>query len=281
MDVENLPDAQSFLDATAEMRGRFPLHTNVMGSVAGGVATGLRTYDSPFWWVVRDQGAVVAMAMRTAPFSLAVSPMDDAAATALGRAVVAADPGNPGVFGPASVVAAVCAAVRAVGDDRPVTEGRRDVLYEVETLRAPTVKGSWRIAGERDYSLVLAWIRLFHLDVADPAIDTQGAMSRLRADSMYLWEVDGTPVSLAGHAPPAESEGVVVSRVGPVYTPTEQRNHGYAAAVTAAVTARLLASGARVMLHADAANPTSNGVYQRLGYVARDEMVHVNFGEHS
>ena len=280
MDVERLPDAQSFLGATAELRGRLPLQTNVMGSVAGAVAMGLLTHDPSFWWVVRHQGEVVAMAMRTAPFSLVVSPMDDDAAAALGRAVATADPENPGVFGSATAVASVCAAVRAAGDERPVTEGRRDVLYEVETLRPPSVDGTWRIAGEKDFSLVLAWIRLFHIDVAEPALDARGTMNRLRADSMYLWEVNGMPVSLAGHAPPAESEGVVVSRVGPVYTPMEQRNHGYAAAVTAAVTDRLLATGARVMLHADAANPTSNGVYQRLGYVARDEMVHVNFGEH-
>jgi predicted GNAT family acetyltransferase len=57
-----------------------------------------------------------------------------------------------------------------------------------------------------------------------------------------------------------------VGRVGPVYTPAEHRRRGYGAAITSAVVEHLLPLTTTVMLYTDAANPTSNGVYERLGF---------------
>ena len=52
-----------------------------------------------------------------------------------------------------------------------------------------------------------------------------------------------------------------------VYTPARLRGRGYAAAVTAEVSRAALAAGAsEVVLFADLSNPTSNALYQRLGY---------------
>jgi hypothetical protein len=52
-----------------------------------------------------------------------------------------------------------------------------------------------------------------------------------------------------------------------VYTPPEHRRRGYASALTAALTERLLAGGRRFcFLFTDLANPTSNAIYQRIGY---------------
>jgi len=89
------------------------------------------------------------------------------------------------------------------------------------------------------------------------------------------WEHDGEVVSMAGHAEPVATPAGTVTRVGPVYTPPPYRRRGYAAAVTGGLTEQLLARGSRVMLFADRANPTSNGVYVRLGYEPLDESVRV------
>jgi predicted GNAT family acetyltransferase len=60
-----------------------------------------------------------------------------------------------------------------------------------------------------------------------------------------------------------------VSRVGPVYTPPGRRRKGYGAAVTAEATAAAINAGARhVVLYTDLANPTSNAIYQTIGYRA-------------
>jgi predicted GNAT family acetyltransferase len=68
---------------------------------------------------------------------------------------------------------------------------------------------------------------------------------------------------MAAHTGPTPN-GV---RVGAVYTPPELRGRGYASACTAAVTQRLLADGRRFcFLFTDLSNPTSNSIYQKIGY---------------
>jgi predicted GNAT family acetyltransferase len=80
---------------------------------------------------------------------------------------------------------------------------------------------------------------------------------------VLLWEHDGEIVSFAGWGGPTPNG----ARVGPVYTPPELRGRGYATAATAELSRRLLASGRRFcFLYTDLANPTSNAIYERIGY---------------
>jgi len=70
-------------------------------------------------------------------------------------------------------------------------------------------------------------------------------------------------------------------RVGPVYTPPELRGHGYASAVTAAASLRAREAGAQeVLLYTDLANPTSNSIYQRIGYRPVEDRVVLAFFTH-
>jgi predicted GNAT family acetyltransferase len=97
---------------------------------------------------------------------------------------------------------------------------------------------------------------------------------RIGYGGLTLWEADGVPVSLAGLT--RTVAGAV--RVGPVYTPPALRGRGYAAAVTAAVSRAALGAGAReVLLFTDLANPTSNALYQRIGYVPVTDRVVLDF----
>jgi predicted GNAT family acetyltransferase len=58
-------------------------------------------------------------------------------------------------------------------------------------------------------------------------------------------------------------------RIGPVYTPPALRKRGYASALTAALSQELLDSGRKFcFLFTDLANPTSNRIYQQIGYQA-------------
>ena len=79
----------------------------------------------------------------------------------------------------------------------------------------------------------------------------------------YLWIDDGRPVSLTG----AGGLTPTGTRVGPVYTPPGDRGHGYASNLVARVSQELLDSGRTfVFLFTDLANPTSNHIYQAIGY---------------
>lgn len=69
-----------------------------------------------------------------------------------------------------------------------------------------------------------------------------------------------------------------MARVALVYTPPEQRGRGYAGAATAAVSRAARAAGVReVLLFADLDNPTSNALYQRLGYRPLEDHLVVSF----
>jgi len=82
---------------------------------------------------------------------------------------------------------------------------------------------------------------------------------------------------MAGHAHPVDTPSGVVTRIGPVFTPAENRGRGYGSAVTAALSQELLARHSRVMLYADADNPTSNDIYQRIGFRVIDDVVQFDF----
>ncbi|MGH9000773.1 MAG: GNAT family N-acetyltransferase [Acidimicrobiia bacterium] len=58
-----------------------------------------------------------------------------------------------------------------------------------------------------------------------------------------------------------------VVRIGPVYSPPHVRGRGYASNCVARLSQLTLEGGASTcMLYTDEANPTSNGIYQRIGY---------------
>ena len=83
-------------------------------------------------------------------------------------------------------------------------------------------------------------------------------------------------MSLAGWGGPTPN-GI---RVGPVYTPSARRGHGYATALTAELSLRLLAGGRRFcFLYTDLANPTSNVIYERIGYRRIAESAEIVFDE--
>jgi predicted GNAT family acetyltransferase len=82
------------------------------------------------------------------------------------------------------------------------------------------------------------------------------------------------PVSASGWGGPTPN-GI---RVGPVYTPPGLRGRGYATALVAELSQTLLDAGRSfVFLYTDLANPTSNAIYERIGYVKLCESAMIAF----
>ncbi|MER5358754.1 GNAT family N-acetyltransferase [Streptomyces sp. NPDC002785] len=141
-------------------------------------------------------------------------------------------------------------------------------LYRLETLvpPSPAPSGRPRAATAADRELLVRWHLAFADQVGQPGTHAERLVDeRTASGGLTLWEADGSPVSMAGVSP--RIAGTV--RVATVYTPSEHRGRGYAAAVTAEVSRAAREAGAEeVLLFTDLANPTSNGVYQRIGYRA-------------
>lgn len=261
MRVTRPADPAEFLERTAAFRAADPVRTNVIGSVATGVLQG-RAYDAEHWFVVEDgTGAVVGAAIWTEPYRLLLAPMPQEAAHALARAVLELPRVPPGVIGPQETAEAVVAAAGWPTEQHMLEH----LLVLQEFAPATGVPGHARPLTDADVDLATEWMRQFSEDagalITDPREAVVGRMANHR-----FWVVDGQPVAFASHAPLVGSEGGTVGRVGPVFTPAEHRRRGYGGAVTSAVVEHLLPLASTVMLYTDAANPTSNGVYERLGF---------------
>jgi predicted GNAT family acetyltransferase len=285
MEVVRCATPEEFLAGTITYRGHDPIRTNVLGSIAVTVAGGNRQYDAYWWWLIKNaEGSVVGAALRTAPFGLSLGPMPLDAAARLADAIVSEDDEFPWVSGNEEVVTAFLAAYRATqspGSLRPAVRGRQSVIYELKDLRVAKVEGWCRVATLDDIDLVERWSRDFSEFIEGEAStpsqnDRDALIAKLKSGEMSLWCVEDVVVAMAGHASAVETPTGLVTRVGPVFTPEPFRNHGYGAAVTAALSATLLRGGSRVMLYTDATNPTSNGVYQRIGYERLDQVAQFN-----
>ncbi|MFF9174346.1 GNAT family N-acetyltransferase [Streptomyces sp. NPDC014793] len=256
--------------AAGFLRSRPALHTvplTVLDALRG---RGLHLYgeEAPLFGVLRDpEHGIRAAFLHTPPFPLHLTPIGPDGAEALAARL--ADAGHPlaGVSGERGAAAAFSAAWRRL-TGTPARIERRQRLYELAEPSAPQPPpaGRARVAGPADRDQLMRWYDEFKDAVGQSAGQGAGpwADARVARGGLTLWETpDGTPVSMAGATP--ETAGQV--RVAPVYTPAHLRGHGYAGAVTAEVGRAAVAAGvARVLLFTDLANPTSNGLYQRIGY---------------
>jgi ribosomal protein S18 acetylase RimI-like enzyme len=265
----------AFAPAAASWLTHDPVRHNHLATVVSQRADGaLPTEPDAVWALLRNApGAPPAwVATWTPPRLLLVPELDDDAADALVGALVEAGDAVPGVTGMAPGPSAVARAWTARTGDlaRP---GMATRLLVLETLRPPADVPGKLIRADWTYRPWLIRAVLAFVNDApgnEPMTFTENDAARrvdycLSTGTAWLWAVRGEPVSLVIHAPPAAG----VYRIGSVWTPPGKRRRGYAAAATAELSQHLLDIGARsVLLFTDAGNPTSNGVYERIGYRA-------------
>ncbi|MEV5874265.1 GNAT family N-acetyltransferase [Streptomyces sp. NPDC052101] len=262
-------DLDEFLSRAGEfLRSRPALHTVPLSVTDALRRRGLRIFsaEAPVFGVL-DDGTVRATLLHTPPFPLHVTPLGPREADALAARLMDLDHPVPGISARRETAEAFAAAwQRRTGTAATVRQHQR--LYRLGELAVPepSPQGRARIAGSEDRELLIRWKAAFDADTGhgvgmDPAA---WADARIADRGITLWETpDGTPVSCAGVTPPTAGQ----VRIAPVYTPAELRGRGYAGAATAEVSRAARAAGVtEVLLFTDLANPTSNGLYQRLGY---------------
>jgi predicted GNAT family acetyltransferase len=210
---------------------------------------------------------VVATAVWNGPWEVIVSEVDDERALA---ALVEALAGDPvaGVHAPAEHAESFADTwtARVGGSARRILSQR---IYALERVVPPAaVPGRLRRTQPGDRELLVDWMTAFDVEAFGPEAGRRDIEAL--ADELieaphrtgYVWE-DGRPVSTCCTTAPTPN-GV---RVGAVYTPPNRRGRGYASALVAAVSQGELDAGRRYcFLFTDLANPTSNRIYQAIGY---------------
>lgn len=256
-------DAEAFAARAGAFLVERPVEHNVLATVLDHVRTGGALEAEPsFAWVEADR--VLAAALRTPPRAVLASTMSRDAAETLMAALLEADLEVPGVDGPqpAASYLADAWARRTGGAIRSGTSMAAHWLDRVlDPPRRPP--GRPRLAETRDRGRLIEWANEFGAETgADSGPSDAVVDARLRQGQLFVWDAGGI-VAAVGTSPPVA--GVV--RISFVYTPPAERGRGYASALVADVSRRALAAGAgRCMLYTDLANPTSNRIYQAVGY---------------
>jgi predicted GNAT family acetyltransferase len=220
------------------------------------------------WVSVEGDAGPVAVAIRTPPFNLVLSRASPEVVDALASDLSACGVALPGVNGDVATARAFADQwTRLRGVRATVT--MRQALYQLTSVVPPDPPppGAIRSPRPAEVPMLAAWMRSFGRDAGLPHAEHEVLAGRVAAlvegGALFMWDVDGAPVSMAAVGARTQRG----ARVGFVYTPADLRGHGYASACVAAVSAHALASGCRFCtLYTDLANPTSNGIYRRLGY---------------
>jgi uncharacterized protein len=262
-------DLATFAERALPFLDRDPVRNNDAYSVVAERHFGGWPAEPDALWtsVLDDAGEPIGLAVYTPPYPVVLTDMPQAAAPALADHLAAAKPRLPGVFGPVEVARGFADRwATLTGAGVLPTDSRR--LFRLHQLIPPTgVLGQLREAGQEDHALLVRWSVAFGVEATPgyPQPDpVQPIDIRLAHGGMlWLWEVGDRPVSsLWLHFATA---GVV--RISRVYTPREHRGRGYASACVAAASQRVLDRGAvACVLNTDLANPTSNRIYQAIGY---------------
>ncbi|MFE7138031.1 GNAT family N-acetyltransferase [Streptomyces sp. NPDC057644] len=256
-------DVDVFLaEAGRSLAARPVEHTVVLSVTERLRRSGAHHYgaDDPVlgWWRGAD-GAVTGTLVRTPPHGALLTAVPAEAVAPLVEAL-GAGPDLDGVNADRDTAALLAARLPGY---RTVQEQR---LYRLGTLLppSPAPEGRARAATRADRALLVAWVEGFAEATGQAKSSAEWLVDEgTERGSLTLWESGGRPVALAGRT--RMLAGTV--RVTSVYTPPEFRGRGYGAAVTAAASRAALEEGAaEVLLFTDLANPTSNGVYLRIGY---------------
>jgi predicted GNAT family acetyltransferase len=140
----------------------------------------------------------------------------------------------------------------------------------------PKARGHMRVPRQDEHDLLLTWQTSFieEVGLSDEPARAQRAFGRkLEQGMVRVWDDDAI-VAMAGYG----DGGTDVARIAPVFTPSEQRKRNYASALVGELSRELFGQGKRaVFLTTDAANPVSNSIYRKIGYVPAADHYHFDF----
>ena len=171
----------------------------------------------------------------------------------------------PGIIGPV----ACCETFRKVYESKTkqsmklLMNQRIFVINEVKQFTK--LESNIELAKASDVDYLKDWMFDF-LEVAKENPTYEHAKHKVEelisSKSLYLLRYKDEIVSMAASTRPLMN-GVSVSFV---YTPNRFRNHGFASKCVELLTEKLLKSYDYCTLYTDLSNPTSNSIYQKIGY---------------
>lgn len=223
----------------------------------------------------------VAAAIQTPPMNLVITYANEEQLTILAKHLFETGVNFPGVVGPTKA-SETFASIWSKLSGIKATLGMGQKIYKVETVILPPTKGILRVAEPQEAELIAQWLAEFGNESLPPpdrkSVEERKphAVRAIENKLAYVWVADGAAVSMAHIGRPTEN-GISISAV---YTPKHLRKRGYASAVVAHLSRKMLGSGNKFcVLYTDLSNPTSNKIYQDVGYREVSDSKHFLFEE--
>jgi GNAT superfamily N-acetyltransferase len=286
MEVHRFERVEEFRTMAEPLLRAQPARNQLPIAIVHTLSTQPSVYREFRLWASEDDGTIAAAAVRTPPHNVALAdPLEGAgpeALDALVEVIADQDPETPGVVANRPWSAWFADRWTARTGERWRTSVAQGV-YELTRPRSPRPSpGSARRAGPDDADLVRAWMDAFADEALPPELAERsrqfGRLDGQLDDSqdssgIWLWEDEGRATSMTGF-----TTIPVGARIGPVFTPKDERGRGFASNLVAFASAWHLDRGAHAcFLYTDLANPTSNKVYTDLGYVRVCESDNIEF----
>ena len=241
-------------------------------------------WRDPVNWVmatVTDGGGIRLVALMTPPFGVTLyavgNAADEAAVKCLANGFIAAEIPVPGVVTEKSLAEAFAVAYcSAKNITQSIAMSQRIYELRIVSPDAPKI-GHFRAAREQDLSFLPFWLADFAATAAiEITVDDDIEQYRyhISGGGLYILEDNGMAVSMAK----ITRETPNAACIAYVYTPPYLRKRGYASAVTAGISQLCLDRGMKsCVLYTDLANPTSNSIYQKIGYVPVCDSLEIKF----
>jgi uncharacterized protein len=270
MELRTHAHVDSFLETAGGLLLRDEPRHNLMFGICATLREAPNAFGDVHLWTVVRGDKVLGAAMLTRPFNIVVAqPVEEAALQFIAEELVSAGVRLPGVTGALPEAELFKQSWQALTG----SEGRLRMaqgIYAAHAAQPPDgVAGDMRFADVSDRQLLIDWTLAFQAESIPsdaPHQDVEEVVDRRLASDragFALWDDRGETVSVSGFGG-RTPHGI---RIGPVYTPPELRRRGYASALVGQLSRHLLEGGLDYcFLYTDLANPTSNRIYQNVGY---------------
>ncbi|MED0873068.1 GNAT family N-acetyltransferase [Bacillus mobilis] len=222
-----------------------------------------------FMGVVKQEEEIAVVFLQTEEkkqIIVATSEIAEEDIVELAKELTKVYPNVPGLIGNKKFVQKLAEEIAAL-EQKKTTVAMEQGVYELKQVKKKwNGDGIFREVSSEELPLIEQWIYQFCEDVKLPTTKEEAkktAHTLITNRRLFGLEVDGKLVSVAAKTRPTTNN----ITVNFVYTPKEERKKGYASSCVAALSQRMLDEGYKTTtLYTDLANPTSNKIYQEIGY---------------
>ncbi|AZZ36614.1 hypothetical protein CIK05_07365 [Bdellovibrio sp. qaytius] len=266
LEVFQLQTAQEFLNVCSDILYQKEAEYSLMLGLSE-ISAKLNK-NAGLFYIVKTDSQISGIALATSK-NIIISDMTNESVLALADQLYFDKVNFPGVVGPVSV-AALFAKTWAGLTENKTHIAMSQKIYKLDKVILPRpVDGQLIVANLTHQDLITQWVFEFSLESLPHeanSIDVarEFAVNKIAKGEVFIWlDGFGIPVSMDATSRPTKN-GVTVNAV---YTPKTYRKKGYASALVASTSQLMLNSGKKFcVLYTDLANPTSNKIYQDIGY---------------